>query len=662
MHFLDRKGVTHRGVADLIAGCPQLNELNLTGTDMAGTIHGEGMWRANLSVDGAVFLAPQVCEAVIALPDVLRDAFCGKQDHVNMQFRTQFSDNANKAPGTCTALSLQKADLHGCEPSEAQWAVFGATLKAVNFRDAKGVTIDGIAGLCRACPNIEKIDLRSCGLEEPPVVLARLQHLRELELKFNPFLEAPQWKDFNRMNFVMFIREREKNDPALALAARTPGPNPFTHEAFHKAWGNDPTPLLDALLTMVTEWGFKPPIDDAKWGYLAEYVFPLKRVWGDARRFAQLQDAAREHKGELDRACRAIVADVANDAAGGGAWICTQLDDIAGDIARGARKSKAESSCCWIPPSFFAGANEFPTSCQNKFDREVLPTAVRCLADASFDAFRTAVLAALPAGTWLEPDPLDTPGTATATATAPGPPAPGALQVRCIRSKCVKGVPRMSTKVLAAQDRAAKSEGGAVWPFTATIGDALRASVKAPDAAGIRRAWEAIRDNDAWTVIRLKNKFRVSASRLKRTGSDNVFSSELQEMFVKTARRMNRPGIRSVISDFKDQHTDHYTNELQEGEKQEYPNLHVNVLFQAEGCAPIVAEIQVHHAGVLTVSKQDHKLYEVTRAKSIAALATNKRSGGGARRGSFSHHRQEQRRGGEGVVGGAGMNAARRLR
>ena len=63
------------------------------------------------------------------------------------------------------------------------------------------------------------------------------------------------------------------------------------------------------------------------------------------------------------------------------------------------------------------------------------------------------------------------------------------------------------------------------------------------------------------------------------------------------------------------------TPELQEGCTTMFPNLHINVLFEAPGCAPIVAEVQIHHEAVLAVSKQDHKLYEIKRAKSIAALA-----------------------------------------
>ena len=93
-----------------------------------------------------------------------------------------------------------------------------------------------------------------------------------------------------------------------------------------------------------------------------------------------------------------------------------------------------------------------PDTEQNKFDRDVLPTAVRCLANASFAAFRAAIQAALPQGTWLEPDPSDT------DAADPGPPPEGALQIRCVRRKCVKSVKRMTAKVEEAQGKASKSK------------------------------------------------------------------------------------------------------------------------------------------------------------------------------------------------------------
>jgi len=167
--------------------------------------------------------------------------------------------------------------------------------------------------------------------------------------------------------------------------------------------------------------------------------------------------------------------------------------------------------------------------------------------------------------------------------------------VRCVRRKCVKGVARMTAKVKEAQDNAAagrtsraKGEGVDEWPFTATIGDALRASVVASGAAGIRRAWERIRDSDAWTVVRLKNKFRAAKGMLARAQGNTSYAAELRE------------GAKGA----------------------QFANLHINVLFRAgDGFAPIVAEIQVHHREMLELSKSGHKLYEVIRAGSIAALA-----------------------------------------
>ena len=128
-----------------------------------------------------------------------------------------------------------------------------------------------------------------------------------------------------------------------------------------------------------------------------------------------------------------------------------------------------------------------------------------------------------------------------------------------------------------------------MWPFTATIGDALRASVTAPDAAGIRRAWDCLREN--LDVIRLKNKFRQAARELDQ----------------------NRDGVISQ-------------QEIEAGGKFTFPNLHVNVLFQADGCAPLVAEVQVRLRSVLPLTLSSHKLYEVVRAESIAALAGAGRS------------------------------------
>ena len=143
----------------------------------------------------------------------------------------------------------------------------------------------------------------------------------------------------------------------------------------------------------------------------------------------------------------------------------------------------------------------------------MLPSAVRCLADCSFDAFRAVLRDALPPGTWVEPD--DGEDAAGARAR----PGDVALRVRCLRRKSIKAVPRLRAKVIAAQVAAAAkagtaAEGSASWPFTATVGDVLRASVSAVDAAGVRRAWACLERSEALQVFKLKNKFRKAAAEI----------------------------------------------------------------------------------------------------------------------------------------------------
>ena len=48
--------------------------------------------------------------------------------------------------------------------------------------------------------------------------------------------------------------------------------------------------------------------------------------------------------------------------------------------------------------------------------------------------------------------------------------------------------------------------------------------------------------------------------------------------------------------------------------------MHINLLFEAKNCAPIVCELQIHHANVLAIQKQSHKLYEIARAETIEGV------------------------------------------
>ena len=51
------------------------------------------------------------------------------------------------------------------------------------------------------------------------------------------------------------------------------------------------------------------------------------------------------------------------------------------------------------------------------------------------------------------------------------------------------------------------------------------------------------------------------------------------------------------------------------------PNIHMNLLFTAEGSLPIVCELQIQHERVmLELAPIQHKYYEVRRAADIDAL------------------------------------------
>ena len=470
----------------------------------------------------------------------------------------------------------------------------------------------------------------------------KLHPLETLDLEKNPMCDGLP-KGTHNLGFLAWWEEHSKNDPILALQHRPP--LPITAEDFDTWQTSTQERFLAALLKMVSEWAFKPPIDEddwRKWVYFEKHVVPLSDVWADSDHFKQLQAIAKTCKGELEAECRAVVSAMANDGADG-KFLCEALDPIDGDIASGTageRRKRATSSPvrdtmsslaeqfatlgsaesddapCWLPAEYVAAVKALPATetAKSKFDRDVLPTALRCLAETVFDAFRDALQEALP-DAYLEPDHHDpgdgheehTPPDTTTPGSPSGSPSggssrkanslkhgkaeppPGALIIQCVRCKSVKGVSRMRDKVKKSQDDAAKGKGSDVWPFTATIGDALRASVIAEDAAGVRRAWECIRDSDLITVIKLKNKFRTAASNLQKSATNEAV----------------------------------YTADLKEGKRTEFPNLHINVLFQAEGCAPIVAEIQIHHKKVKKVNDQDHKLYEVIRAETINALSSS---------------------------------------
>ena len=84
--------------------------------------------------------------------------------------KTEFSDEANKDCTTCTTLILWGADFtEEGMPSEADWALFAASLTYVNLSRAKGVTREGVAALERMCVNLETLATDyECTADIPP--------------------------------------------------------------------------------------------------------------------------------------------------------------------------------------------------------------------------------------------------------------------------------------------------------------------------------------------------------------------------------------------------------------------------------------------------------------------------------------------------------------
>jgi ABC-type branched-subunit amino acid transport system substrate-binding protein len=377
-------------------------------------------------------------------------------------------------------------------------------------------------------------------------------------------------------------------------------PKPIPADRFSKKWNRGPQQrdkLEKELLALLEGWGFRDT-GEAKFDYLTRNVFSLKEVWSDDARFSKMKKLAAKEKLKVEEKFTQIVIEMASDESAG-AYICNDLEPMKGNMRRPRASLDVDgggcenASECWLPKTWMQAAEATPEEDRNKFEHDVLVHSLKHLATCSFAGFRDALARALPEDAWLEPgDDEDEGGGGGgkedgATSDTPPPPMPlrirqisskvakQRMKIRCIRKKSIKNVKRMAAKVRSYQE---SHEGH--WPYVANIGDALRASVTAQDAAGLRAAWECIAGS--FEVFKLKNKFAVARSRLARDEDGNLFHPD------------NTPRV--------------------------FPNLHLNVLFRAEGCAPMIAEIQLHLHDVLALAKQDHKLYEVKRAAGIGDL------------------------------------------
>ena len=297
---------------------------------------------------------------------------------------------------------------------------------------------------------------------------------------------------------VMLIQElasvNDAANPTTRLTARPP--RSFTPDNFDAVIASEGrSEAVQLLLDLCQDWAFASPITDAKWSFFKSCVVPLS-VWDEPIHFELLKAAAESCRGPLNDALRGIIRGLAGDG-GDGEWLCSALSSI------NPRKSVAQAAGPWFPACFAAPVEARDENVRDAFDVNVLPDSLRFLASNEYDAFGDALVAALPPSAFREGEAKDERRKSIAAMSAARSDGQHRLMVRYSREKCVKQVQRMKAKVQAAQER-----GEAPRPRVSTIGDSLRASVCATDAAGMRSAWEhlAAASNTGWKVVRMKNK------------------------------------------------------------------------------------------------------------------------------------------------------------
>ena len=314
---------------------------------------------------------------------------------------------------------------------------------------------------------------------------------------------------------VMFARYRRRNhvivvlthelasvnalaNPTTRLTARPP--RSFTPDNFDAVVASEGrSEAVQLLLDLCQYWAFASPITDTKWAYFKSCVVPLS-IWDEPEQFERLKAAAESCRGPLNDALRGIIRGLAGDG-NDGEWLCSALPSI------NPRKSVAQVAGPWFPACFAVPVEAHDEKVRDAFDVNVLPDSLRFLASHEYGAFGDALVAALPPSAFREGEAKDERrrSITAMSAARSDDQQQQRLMVRYSRAKCVKQVQRMKAKVRAAQER-----GEAPRPRVCTIGDSLRASVCAADAAGMRSAWEHLAAGSTpWKVVRLKNKAGV---------------------------------------------------------------------------------------------------------------------------------------------------------
>lgn len=296
-------------------------------------------------------------------------------------------------------------------------------------------------------------------------------------------------------NSILLFKKEELEDaanPVKHLTARPP--RNFTSDDFDHiiaAEGRDRATEL--LLCLCEEWVFKSPITDVKWDFFHSCVVSLA-IWDERAQFGRLQVLAKRCRGPLNEALRKIVSELATDGADG-EWLCKELQSI------DAQKSVATVAGPWFSERYLGALKGCDRITCDTYDTEVLPDVLRFLAGRSFESFGKALDNALPSSAFHEGESKQERRSSFSALVSA---AKGRLMIRYTRDKCVKRVKRMKVKVKEAHEADIETR-----PRICTIGDSLRASICASDAAGMQIAWEHLSSGAApWQVVRLKNKVR----------------------------------------------------------------------------------------------------------------------------------------------------------
>ena len=209
-------------------------------------------------------------------------------------------------------------------------------------------------------------------------------------------------------------------------------------------------------------------------------------------------------------------------------------------------------------------AAEYPGHVEGRIDEVVLPALMCAVAESALDPFKEALLRAVPQAAEFDSEfefikePAKDSDESTVHDKVGLPPSEGDSTE--LKVAPVKRATRTTVKVI--EYRKEKGEGH--FPYSKFLTDLLRASYICPTTEDLVEAYRGLEASLDFEVVRLKNKI---------------------------------------------------------GQCKGPYNLHVNVLFQPDGCKdPILCEVQMYTRAVYAAQHRQHVAYELRRASKIEDL------------------------------------------